>query len=99
MEHSLSLSPTYPPSQRRTSGGQGREATDPRRGLTAASPVLQSRGSGELEPRPPNIHLDPSLPNFQPVRALNPALVIGKASLRLRVRQAVSWLGRLGSEG
>ncbi len=54
---------------------------------------------GELEPRPADIHLDPSLANLQPVRALKPALVIGKASLGLPVCQAFSPLRRLRAKG
>jgi hypothetical protein len=42
--------PTYPPYCTARNGGQGRAAPDPRRGLTAASAVPQSRGVGASAP-------------------------------------------------
>jgi len=47
--------------------------------------VLQSSAGRGLEPRSPDIQLDPWLPNIQPRLKLKPALMIGKASLRLLV--------------
>lgn len=95
----LRPAPTYPPNQRRASGGQGREATDPRRGLRAAKPGASIERVGGLEPRSPDIQLDPWLPNLQPMLKLKPALMTGKPSLRVLSRQALSRLRRLGAEG
>jgi hypothetical protein len=51
-----------------------------------------------LEPRPPNVQLDPWLSNLQQMLKLKPALVIGEPSLCVLSLQSLPWVRRLGAE-
>ena len=83
------------------SGSKGREAPDPRRGLTASA-VLQSSGSGR-SPTDPETPLDAPglLPSLDPGLLLKaePALSLGKPSLRGLPRRPRHGVLRLAAEG